>query len=194
MGPTYPRILERDAMAIDTTTKLSGWSTSFVDLNGADALRMRNDGVEYSDYGAAYIFANTPAITAGQVSGVGVHMTEPHPGTDEYTPYAISAHLVASDPDVDCIVFCGENGGTLSNGASGNLLQNSKILASGHRHVSFDSVVLLPEMTADRAVGFGIGVVAPASGASSADAAVGRISVRRLMRWEPAVIDSRKLG
>ena len=192
----FPIVLERDAPVIENTTAIPGWSASFVDLSGADALRMRNNGLTYTDFGAAYCIADTPAISAGQVAGIGLHMQGPQESDEgEYTPYAISAHCICQDTSVRPFVFYGENGGTLSDGSSGNLMQNCKILAGGDgTKVEFDGTVLLKEITADRAIGFGIGLLADASGASDADAAVARISVRRLISLEPRVIDVGKLG
>lgn len=188
---SYPIRLERDTQIIDWATKLSGFST-VQSLLSDTAWEARSSGVINSAFGTAYNIGGK-SMNAGSVRCLGVHMEGPQEGED-YTVYAISVNAMSWAAGVRPVLFMGESPASPT---VDSVISDVRIIGTCDTSgdiggtLQKDFSVVVKENTAERAVFFG---VAMASGlAASSDYMHGRISVRRLVKIEPTVLDTTKL-
>lgn len=191
----FPIILERDTPIIDWSAYVD-WATTLSSLNAA-SFNVRSDGLLKGDYGSLYSKANTGVITAGNVTCAGVHLPGPEPGV-EFTPYAVSCIAMAEDDDVRPLMFIGESPVTITSDVTGDVVTGIRMLGFAHAvgdqgsHMEREMTVVVTELTADRALCFGVAMAAGSTGGATAAGMVS-LSVRRLIGPGPRIVDARKL-
>lgn len=194
----FPIILERDAQINEWNTRIAGFPTAMATMAG-EAYIMRSDGVLYTDFGSMYVTADA-GPTLGKCECVGLYLTTPEE-LDEFTPYQISAFAMTEDPLLRPFLFCGIAPATITNDAGGDTLSKCRILGVFDSGDAFGAAMevettivnkKMPSGKEGRALAIGIGFWAGQTNGAD-KACLARVSVRRLVGVEPAVIDTRKL-
>jgi len=187
--------LEQDTRIIDWSAQLGGWCQMEV-ASSSDSPRVRSDGVTHTTFGTLSTQEDI-AIADGVTNCVGIHIVGPKAGAD-YTAYQVSASLFCSDNLLIPFLFVAESPASITSSANGDIVSDMRLLAVGESIsasggvLDVDMTFIANENTADRPICIGLGVSC-ANAASSAEAIVGYLSVRRLIGVDPTVIDTRKL-
>lgn len=192
----FPIILERDTPIIDWTARLSGWPTSSA-AAASEVFEMRSDGLLKVDYGTMDV-ANVSGPTTGECECCGLYITGPE-ALDEFTPYAISAVAMSEDALIRPFLFIGMAPATITSDAGGDALTICRVIgvadlvdAQG-ACLEIDRTIIVKEMpTAGRALAVGVGMMAGIGNSANVHCWA-RLSVRRLVGNNPAIIDTRKL-
>lgn len=196
----FPQRLERDTQIIDWAALTLALSTSTSAAAGDD-IRMTSDGLVHSNFGVAHTKGLTVAVAGNKITAAGINLQGPDPG-DEYTLYSYNAFAWCVDPELMPILFCAVSIAIPTNAVGGDLCEHYQLIAlpqslgTTHRALQSEGTIILPKtdaVAASRAVAFGIGF-ATAGSTSGTLGAYTRLSVRRLMENEPAIIDTTKLG
>lgn len=194
----FPIRVERDTKITNWAALIAGFSTTSTDTFGNNA-QVRSDGLTYTDFALVKARAVTGIQAANQLISIGVHMTESNAG-DEYTLYSYSAQAWCADAQLMPILFTAISPATISSAAGGNVSENySEIgmatsVGGDFNVLDAEGVVAIPEYAAqDRRTVFAIGFVTGDTACTSLYAHA-RLSVRRLVKYRPGLIDTTKLG
>lgn len=195
----FPIISERDVKVVSWLTSTLALSTSTVSSYGDDCY-MASDGLVHQDFGVATVKALSLTFASSRMASFGINMAGPEVG-EEYTLYSYNAHAMCVDPLIVPVLFCAVSIATVTSNTVGDLVEHFSIIGTADavsgsfNTLNKEGVVAVPK-TDDVAVGrgicFGIGFMSHAS-ASGGFATMSRLSVRRLMRPSPPIIESRKL-
>lgn len=193
----YPIILERDTPIINWAT-VHLWANALSDPLTGSFAAVRSNGLLAGDFATMTVNEKTAAVTGELAVCAGIHLAGPEPGV-EFTPYAISCAAMAVDPELRPFLFVGESPASITNGANGDVVTDIQLLAFGEGPNEFhgsslavDMTVVISEKTTDRAVCFGIGMMAGIS-TSGNKGGYARLSVNRMIKAGPRIIDNRKL-
>lgn len=188
-------VLERDCKVVDWST-YQAWCTTFYDPQ-LSTHTVRSSGVVNPEFGVVDIRQFMGTITTRTATATGVHVDGPLPG-DEYTPYQVSCSAYTEDPVVRPMLFVGESPASPTSGAGGDSITNCRLISVGGEastegaYLQEETIVALPENTADRALCFFVAMYA-GSGAGSNLRGFVHLSVRRLIGVHPPILDTRKL-
>lgn len=191
----FPIILERDTPIIDWQSYLEWCDTEMVAATQTG--KVRSDGVLKVHYGTLDSVGSTGAITARKSVCLGLHITGPEPGV-EFTPYSVSVVAMAADKNVRPYLFVAESPAVITNDADGDTVTDLRLLGLGPTpgtdgaNLEKDVTVVVTEKTADRALCFGVGMMAGVAGGLDVRGYF-RLSVRRLVGPGPRIVDARKL-
>lgn len=188
---------------VETDTPIINWQAyqlwSTVDFSILlSTFVVRSDGVKNTDFATMDCRAVTGAITAREAVCAGVHIAGPQAG-EELTPYAVSVTAMAGDSNVRPFLFVGESPAVITNDATGDNVAVCRFLAIGDvtgsdgSSLNTEMTVVIAENTADRALCFGVGMLAGVSAGLDAQGAA-RLSVRRLLGPQPQVLNMWKQG
>ncbi len=187
--------MERDTPIIDWST-VRAWSTDITSPTTSQ-IDVRSNGALSTKYATLSVRALTGAITARSCVAAGLHITGPKAGA-EFTPYALSCLAVGGDSNVRPFLFVAESPATITNNAAGDAVTDVHWLAAGDTpgtdgsKLQADMVIVCNPNTADRALCFGVAMLAGVSAALDTACFV-RLSVRRLIGVNPAILDTRKM-
>lgn len=192
----YPIRLERDTLLLDWNADIADWCTVEQAVNST-SFSVRSDGLLNDSYGNLSLSRNQ-GVSSRDCRCVGVHLVGPDDGSD-WTAYAISVQAMSQSPLVRPFLFTGESPATITTGAAGDVVTNIRIIgnadSSGDEGATMDKeiTVAINARTADRGFCVGVGMMS-GSGASAAVGCTARLSVRRLVKYEPSVLDTKKIG
>ncbi len=186
--------------------KIGTWLTSTLALSTSttssfsDDVYMASDGLVHPDFGVATCKALTLAIPGTRMASFGINLTGPEAG-DEYTLYSYSAQAMCVDPLLVPVLFCAVSIAAVTSNVAGDLVEHFSIIGTAKAvSASFNSlheegVIAVPktdDVAANRGICFGIGFITHAS-TSGTYATMSRLSVRRLIGNNPAILDTTKL-
>lgn len=200
----FPIRLTRDCdfLAWDDDA-IASWSSTML-VHGSPDILMRSDGIPKINYASFSLRIDHTMTLVNRVSSGGIHIKGPDDG-DELTPYAWNALAYTEDPNLFPAVFCAISPAAPTSDAAGDTCKECRYLAFpttsnddalGGSFVQASGVVALPKtdhIAADRNIAFGIAFIS-GLGVPATSMCMGQLNVRRLVNFEPMILDRTKKG
>lgn len=201
----FPIRLDRDGDFISHAHELFVHATTHI-ANGLDDINVRSSGLLQIDHAMVKVNAAL-TITAGNLTGTGLHISSPPIHGEEFTPYSYNCTAWSEDPEIVPMLFIGVSPAVITNNNTGDVVTDIRFIKAG-KSSGASMVTLEAEGTIatqhpfttlgagyeTRAICFGVAFVCGLNNATAGSACYARISVRRLVQNEPQILDTSKLG
>lgn len=199
----YPVRLDRDAAFASSWDDNPGGFASVGTALNANTLNVRSDGT-VSEFKSVLVRA-TQAVGIRQAHCVGVHLFGPSVDVeiqDNYIAYGYECHAQSFDVNVVPALVCLVSPAAVTANATGDACTNPHYLGFGVKSETGNvldtrGVFAVPKtdvVAANRGVCFAVAMMTGAVAGGATEPHLVRLSVRRLVKPGPIILDGNKLG